>query len=285
MVSMILIDGAKKVTEYYRSNPKVDVVYISGSVSRGWADEYSDIEINVLWNKDPTDEERLYPMKERGGEILDFYPYEDEEWSETYMVSNIKYEISNFRTTTFQRIISDLLIKYNGDIEKQVLLASLQSGIPLIGKDIFNDLRRQMDLYPSALTIHLINEYKEVTNRWHSRYALLERNDWYMLQQVLFSVERNILILLFALNKQFIQHPGFKWLEKSVNELEVKPVDFLQRLEKIHIGQLTMEGLQELEKLLEETYRLIEKEYPEVDLNEVKQKSKLIRPTSNNSFN
>lgn len=142
-----------------------------------------------------------------------------------------------------------------------------------------------MDLYPSALTIHLINEYKEVTNRWHSRYALLERNDWYMLQQVLFSVERNILILLFALNKQFIQHPGFKWLEKSVNELEVKPVDFLQRLEKIHIGQLTMEGLQELEKLLEETYRLIEREYPEVDLNEVKQKSKLIRPTSNNSFN
>lgn len=87
------------------------------------------------------------------------------------------------------------------------------------------------------------------------------------------------------MNKQFIQHPGFKWLEKSVNELEVKPVDFLQRLEKIHIGQLTMEGLQELEKLLEETYRLIEREYPEVDLNEVKQKSKLIRPTSNNSFN
>ncbi|WP_404293652.1 hypothetical protein [Cytobacillus kochii] len=44
---MILIGEAKKVTEYYRSNTNVDIVYISGSVSRGWEDEYSDIEINV----------------------------------------------------------------------------------------------------------------------------------------------------------------------------------------------------------------------------------------------
>lgn len=69
-----------------------------------------------------------------------------------------------------------------------------------------------MNGYPTELTIYLIKEYKEVTNSWHSRYGLLERNDWYLLQQVLFSVEKNILILLFALNKEFIQHPGFKWL-------------------------------------------------------------------------
>lgn len=104
---MILIDEAKKVTEYYRSNTNVDIVYISGSVSRGWEDEYSDIEINVLWNKDPTEDERLYPIKERGGKVLDFYPFEGEEWSESYIVSNVKYEISNFCTRTFQRIIDN----------------------------------------------------------------------------------------------------------------------------------------------------------------------------------
>lgn len=232
-------------------------------------------------NKDPTEDERLYPIKERGGEILDFYPFEGEEWSESYIVSNVKYEISNFRTRTFQRVIDDLLIKLKADIEKQVLLASLQSGIPLVGKDIFKGLRRQMDRYPTELTINLIKEYKEVTNSWHSRYGLLERNDWYLLQQVLFSVEKNILIVLFALNKEFIQHPGFKWLRKSVNALKVKPSNFLERLEKVHIGQLTMRDLQELEKLLIETYRLIERAYPEIDLNEVKQKSMLTRPTNN----
>ncbi|MCM3323466.1 DUF4037 domain-containing protein [Cytobacillus kochii] len=153
--------------------------------------------------------------------------------------------------------------------------------MPLVGKDLFKGLRRQMDGYPTELTIYLIKEYKEVTNSWHSRYGLLERNDWYLLQQVLFSVEKNILILLFALNKEFIQHPGFKWLRKSVNALKVKPSNFLERLEKVHIGQLTMRDLQELEKLLVETYRLIERAYPEIDLNEVKQKSKLTRPKNN----
>ncbi|WP_461610919.1 DUF4037 domain-containing protein [Cytobacillus kochii] len=220
-------------------------------------------------------------MKERGGKVLDFFPFEDEEWSESYIVSNIKYEISNFRTRTFQRVIDDLLIKLKADIEKQVLLASLQSGIPLVGKDLFKGLRRQMDGYPTELTIYLIKEYKEVTNSWHSRYGLLERNDWYLLLQVLFSVEKNILIVLFALNKEFIQHPGFKWLRKSVNALKVKPSNFLERLEKVHIGQLTMRDLQELEKLLVETYRLIERAYPEIDLNEVKQKSMLTRPKNN----
>ncbi|MEK4921129.1 DUF4037 domain-containing protein [Cytobacillus sp. FSL R5-0569] len=166
-------------------------------------------------------------------------------------------------------------------MEKQVLLASLQSGIPLIGKDIFKASRRQIDRYPTALTINLIKEYKEVTNSWHSRYGLLARNDWYMFQQVLFSVEKNILILLFVLNKEFIQHPGFKWLRKSVNALKVKPSNFLERSEKIHIGQLTMKDLQELEKILVETYRLVERAYPEIDLNEAKQKSMLTCPTNN----
>lgn len=83
------------------------------------------------------------------------------------------------------------------------------------------------------------------------------------------------------MNKEFIQHPGFKWLRKSVNALKVKPSNFLERLEKVHIGQLTMRDLQELEELLVETYRLIERAYPEIDLNEVKQKSKLTRPKNN----
>lgn len=42
-----------------------------------------------------------------------------------------------------------------------------------------------------------------------------------------------------------------------------------------------MRDLQELEKLLVETYRLIERAYPEIDLNEVKQKSMLTRPKNN----
>lgn len=70
-------------------------------------------------------------------------------------------------------------------------------------------------------------------------------------------------------------------VKESVNALKVKPSNFLERLEKIYIGQLTMKDLQELEKILVETYRLVERAYPEIDLNEAKQKSMLTRPTNN----
>jgi predicted nucleotidyltransferase len=49
---------ANQIAAAYRDNPNVLVVMVSGSVARGHADSYSDLEIGIFWTHPPSDDER-----------------------------------------------------------------------------------------------------------------------------------------------------------------------------------------------------------------------------------
>jgi predicted nucleotidyltransferase len=60
-------------------NPKVKAIVLGGSVSRGNADSYSDIEINVIWAEPPTEADRLAPIEPAGGVFWELDPYDPAE--------------------------------------------------------------------------------------------------------------------------------------------------------------------------------------------------------------
>jgi tRNA nucleotidyltransferase (CCA-adding enzyme) len=76
---------ASEIANIYQQNPKIEAVLLGGSVSRNWHDEHSDIELFVFWKRAPNEEDRKAPILELNGDIIDFHPYEDEEWSEAYI--------------------------------------------------------------------------------------------------------------------------------------------------------------------------------------------------------
>ena len=49
---------AQRIAPAYAANPKVRAVLLAGSVARGTADHFSDIEIDVFWAEPPSDDER-----------------------------------------------------------------------------------------------------------------------------------------------------------------------------------------------------------------------------------
>src|SRR5436190_9020012 len=72
---------AQHIAPVYFDNPKVRVVMVGGSVSRGCADQYSDLEIGVFWAESPSDDERKLVIQRAGAELLSFEPYTaDSEW-------------------------------------------------------------------------------------------------------------------------------------------------------------------------------------------------------------
>ena len=94
---MGLKERAIEMSEIYRQNPKVEAIILAGSVARKLEDEHSDIELHILWSTPPEDEDRRAPIYHIDGTILSYHPYEEEEWSETYLTKEgIKLEISNF---------------------------------------------------------------------------------------------------------------------------------------------------------------------------------------------
>lgn len=262
---MELLEKGKAISVYYRNNPNVDLVMIAGSVSRGWADHLSDIEIYVLWNEAPTDDDRKKPIKELQGELIEFHPFEEDEWSESYVSSHVKHEISNFLTYRVREIVHEVTKEYDTSIDKQLIVSSIKSGIPVLGNELHDELVAQVTPYPRELTIAMIHKYMKLTNRWNHREALMKRDDWFILKQVISSVQLNYNCMFYAINQEYIQHPVFKWNSQVTSQFRLKPNNLEERLERINFSPLE-DSIVELELLLDELYLLVENHYPEVVL-------------------
>jgi predicted nucleotidyltransferase len=58
---------AMRIALHYRANPNVRAVAIAGSVARGYADRFSDIDLLVCWAAPPAVKERRDIIKRAGG--------------------------------------------------------------------------------------------------------------------------------------------------------------------------------------------------------------------------
>jgi hypothetical protein len=268
---------ASDIANIYEQNPKVEAVLLGGSVSRNWHDEYSDIELFVFWKGAPTDEERQIPIIKLNGNIIDFHPYEDEEWSETYITQGIKLEISNFLTDTINKIIGDVIISYDTDLDKQCIVAAVYNGVTLSGELVINSMKEKVSKYPYELSVAMVKENIFLGNRWNNREALLVRKDWLMLYKVMVAVQTNIMGVLFGLNRQFVHHPAFKWQKHTLSSMEITPENITNRLDSIFLDDPKV-SIRELEVIVEEMYELIQRELPQIDLSLVLDKTLFLRP-------
>ncbi|UOQ95266.1 DUF4037 domain-containing protein [Halobacillus shinanisalinarum] len=247
---------ATKVASVYEQNAKVEAVYIAGSVARGWEDHYSDIELNVLWSEGPTDQERLSVIEQVEGQLLNFYAYEDGEWSETYQVDDVKFEISSFLTETIRKVVQRVTKEYDIELDSQCLIASIHYGEAVSGTEIMDGLKAKVQVYPEQLSHAMIDAHSDLGSRWGNRHALVEREDWLMLYSVMTSVQHKMMGILFGLNCMYVNHPAFKWQRQTLSLMNIKPENIIERLERVFLSN-PKQGLDELEKIVQEMDELV----------------------------
>jgi len=268
---------AVQAAEQYACIPNIEAVMLAGSVSRDWQDEFSDIELLIFWRQAPSDEERTQIINQLDGKLLEFHPYEEEEWAETYTVNGVKFEISSFLTETVRQTIHQVTQEFAINPDLQCIAAAVQHGIALYGDKTIEQLKKDVEHYPPELQVEVINHYSDFGSRWNNREALVHRKDWLMFYKVVVSVETNIMGLLFGLNRQFIPHPAFKWQRNSLALMEIKPDNCAARLESVFF-QAPSEAIKELEALIEEIFGLIHQELLHIDLSDAARKAAFVRP-------
>ncbi|MBJ8103075.1 MULTISPECIES: DUF4037 domain-containing protein [Bacillus cereus group] len=274
---MGLLEKAIEMSEIYRENSKIEAIILAGSVARKLEDEHSDIELHILWSAPPEDEDRRAPIHRIDGTILSYYPYEEEEWSETYLTKEgIKLEISNFLTGTVEKVISDVVDLYDINYEKQCIVSSVHDGVSLYREEKVNELKGNVAVYPEELAKRMISENLWLSNRWHNREALLKRKDWLMLYDVICEVQRNIFGVLFGLNRMYVHHPAFKWMSNNVEQMTIKPENLFERMAGTLIGS-PEHSVQELEVLIEEVLHLVEQYAPELNVSEQQKRIEYVK--------
>jgi hypothetical protein len=98
---------------------------------------------------------------------------------------------------------------------------------------------------------------------------LAGRGDVVALHDIYVRAARNIVTVLLALNR--VYHPGFKWLDRTIEELSLQPPGLAVRLHRLFQAP-PRQGARELKKLVEETFSLVEVAMPGIDTAPIQQR-------------
>lgn len=108
---------ARKIVTALRLNPNLKAVLLTGSVAKGLADKYSDVELKFVWYKKPTLKQRLSVFQDLKFEVLVPEYFEDFEYYSAILVDNVKFDISQCTQEDISKAITELTFKYSPNVD------------------------------------------------------------------------------------------------------------------------------------------------------------------------
>lgn len=263
--------AAQQLAEQYAATGAVSAVVLAGSLGRGRADAFSDVELDVYWASPPSDDQRQVPTLALDGEITRLWPYDsdDSEWSEDVHVLGFDVTVSGFVAAEIDRWVASLAASSEPYLVRQMRMSALLQGEVLHGGPTVAGWRSAGE-YPRGLAVATAADFLSPgrLSRWRLWPALVQRDDLVMLHRVCADVIEVVLGTLCALNRIYIEHPSFKWSRHLTSRFTRAPVDFDTRLFAALTGSPAT-GAPDLHALLTETVQLVASDLPEVDVSAI----------------
>jgi len=262
---------AKAITPVYAQNPKVQAVMLGGSVSRGYADVYSDLDIAVFWVGPASVQERKAAIEQIGGELWSFdrSPGTEHYGLREVIIASNRYtgtamvSAHHMTVAEVEQPVSDVIDRLDTSLEKQGLISAIQQGIPLYGTELLLKWQTKANAYPQELAIKIVQENLWL-GPWFCPEAYVARDDLLVLHQHFLWVEQGMLKVLAGLNRIYYPSSEHKWMDQLIGDMRIAPSNLPARLKQV----LRLDPLQawrELRTLIDETLSLIESHLPEVD--------------------
>ena len=273
---------AAQVAPVYASNRSVAAVVLGGSVARGHADRYSDIELTVIWREAPTEADRARAIAAAGGDLVWLYPLEDGVWADAWKVgrrddvpfTGIEVDMSHYLAETVDQLLLDVLEAYDPDPTKQLTVGGIRNGIALHGEELVAGWQEQAGTYPDGLRLAVVRAHAQIEGLWRLD-AYVVRDNPVAGYQVLAAAHEDLLHVLLGLNRTY--YSGFRSLAAVVRELGIAPSDLLERLRASY--PLVEGRSKELTTaLVDDVHDLIEVHVPEVDVRWLREILRYERP-------
>jgi hypothetical protein len=256
---------ARLIAPVYAKHRKVVAVGLGGSVSRGYADRSSDIEIGVFWAEPPTDDERMEAFEQAGGTQQRLFAYDPqlEEWTEDYAVHTVKIDVVHRTYASTERHLADVTQRCDIALPKQGLICAIQHMVPLHGATTLERWQARTAIYPDELARAMVAAHLMFGP--HAFLELLaERNDFLPLYEIVCRAQKQVLLVLSGLNRVYLPHTRFKWIGHLLRELRIAPPDLALRLEQM-FGAPPPTAVAQLGHIIDETLALVELHMPEID--------------------
>jgi predicted nucleotidyltransferase len=255
---------AQRIADAYAADPNARVVQIAGSVGRGTADRFSDIEIDVYYERAPSEAERVAAV-ERMGAVLEGLDEDPDEWEEQFLIDGFHAASSTFLVETMERYMREVLDQALLAPSAQTRLYSLLNAIPVKGEAQITRWRERAAAYPDALVEAMLREHLPFHGFGYAEDMFVARDDLLALYDVFVRVERQVIGALLGLNRLYTPTPSYlKWMDESIAAMRHKPTDLSARLKRAFRID-PADGVAELRGVIADVFDLVDRHAPGFD--------------------
>ena len=237
---------------------------LTGSTSRGIADEYSDIEMMFYVDAIPSyvaREQWLQTVEARDTVLDHEKPGEQEVWA-TFYVHDIWVEAGWRVIAAHEQDLANL-VAGNVTAHMSLMLAWITIyAVPLRSEGALARWQQQLTYYPETLPQKIIdgvNEYWTQPQGFAIRWALLKRGEPMALTNRLLADIWLLLRILFAINHEW--EPDWKWLRSESQRLTIKPDRLVERINDIFTSPLCEQTIADYLLLIRDTLVLVPSRY------------------------
>jgi predicted nucleotidyltransferase len=257
---------AREVAGHYAAIPGVSAVLLCGSVARGWADGWSDIELLVCGDAVPSLEVREQLARELGATGHRVFPSK-EGAEEELAIEGVKLDLAFMTMPTVRGIIEDVTVRADPSPRKHAMVAGIRDAIVLQGGPEVGRWQEQAGTYPEALRTELIRRNLVFGPQWWLA-MLVARDDVLALHVLLGRVGQALVAIGLALNRTYAVSDNGKWAMRQVAGLAVAPDRFAERLRWMLQAEPRV-AVAEAGELVAEMIDLVRMHAPEVAVDQV----------------
>jgi len=252
----IATNVSKKLSNISRNK----FILVIGSVANQNVDEYSDIDIVVFYDKEPSEKEI--------SQSLDI-PHAKKFWLDDTKF-HVHYNTDGIDTTTLFINLYYIkeLIKKIPDLsldEFAVISRYVADGKLLHGeKQKFQNWKKFCKIIPEKIKNDVIYHRMSSLNFWFKQGNLIQlakRSDWLMVNRTISHSIEWLLTVLYLLNDKVYINP--KRSNFIINDFKIKPKNIVQKLENLYLIKNTLDDVehkvQSMVSIMSETEKLIEK--------------------------
>ncbi len=246
---------AKRVSEIYCEHADVKAVAVGGSVARGIADAYSDIDMPAFCKELPS-EDSLEALSGRiKGAVWRPFRKSDMAIASELYIDSVRVDMPFIKIDRMLDVLDQVVEQHSTDPSKQKSVGGILDAIPIHGFDLIDKWKAKAAEYPNELAKSMVKKHLQFEPLWVPReYAVLRESKLFECELIC-AYAKNILGVLLGLNR--IYHPGdLKRLDWLVGRMSIVPRDLLSRLREAFQAN-RKDVINDLSKLIEEIIDLV----------------------------
>jgi hypothetical protein len=239
---------------------------LTGSVSTGEADEYSDIDLILYFDLAIPDDDALEAVRTAagGGEAIPIGPHTDLAYAIQFPVDGVQVQLAHETMASVEADIAKVVDELEVDTPLQKALEGLHTGLALHGAETIERLRERA-AYSDELQRGMVQTFWRFYPLWYVADQLARRDAVVWRYEVMAQSAYNVLGVLAGLNRVWFTTFQLKRMRKLVESFELAPPRLAERLEALFDPDAKT-AVAELERLVGETRELVRRRFPDLDL-------------------